>query len=360
MAGIIGYGFSLPFMRIKVEEIHRVWKNTNLGRIKNGMKVNERAVLQPNEDTLTLAIAAARGAIENAGIARESIDALFLGTYTNPYDSRPSMTTIAEAIGTKKDVMGCDVQFSGKSCSTAIQICSAMVDSGMARMALAIGSDTINRHTCPGREYEYAASAGAAAFVIGKDKPILKIFETSSYVSELSDFFRVEGERYIQNIGLRGELYPAWEVGFADHVIHAAQAVMNKAGFKAGDYDYAVFQQPGGFAPYAAGERLGFSKEQIDPGVIAPDIGDCGSASAMLGLANVLDTAKAGQKILLVTYGFGAGSDAFSLEVMPAIEAHRQKVPIAKYLAENKSLVDYATACRLEYKYMQDMSPLYR
>jgi len=169
----------------------------------------------------------------------------------------------------------------------------------------------------------------------------------------------VEGDRYIQNIGVGGELYPAWEIGFADHVTHAVNALMKEMNFKPRDYDYAVFQQPFGFAPYTLGERLGFAREQIEPGVIAPVIGDCGAASALLALIHVLDTAKPRQRILLATYGFGAGSDALSLEVAPAMEKKRPAVPLADSLYKRKAMVDYATSCRLEYKYIQDSSPLY-
>jgi len=229
----------------------------------------------------------------------------------------------------------------------------------MAKVGLAVASDTINRHTCPGRFYEYTASAGAAAFVIGQENVLADIVGTHSYATDLSDFFRTEGERYIQNIGTGGEIYPAWEIGFVDHVVQAGEALMTSLSLRPKDYTYAVFQQPYGFAPYAVGQRLGFTKEQIEPGVIAPMIGDCGAASSLLGLVHVLDRAKKGERIFLASYGFGAGSDALSLEVTPAIETKRPGASLAAYLYEKKSLVDYATACRLEYKYMQDVSPLY-
>jgi len=359
VAGIIGYGAYLPFARIEVEEIHRVWRNTSLDKVKNILKVNERAVLQPNEDTITLAVAAAKGALEQSGVDRAKIDALFLGTCTNPYDSRPSTTVIAEAIGINPHFIGGDVQFSGKSGTTAIQICLGLIKSRMAKIGLAIASDTINRHTCPGRIYEYTASAGSAALLVGEEDPIVEIEGTSSYASDLSDFFRMEGERYIQNIGAGGELFPAWEIGFVDHIVHAGESLMKEMNLKPKDYSFAIFQQPYGFAPFAIGERLGFTKEQIEPGVIAPMIGDCGAASSLLGLVHVLDNAEKGQRIFLTSYGFGAGSDALSLEVTSALEAKRPRVPLSKYLYEKKNMVDYATACRLEYKYMQDLNPLY-
>ena len=359
MTGIIGYGAYVPFSRIKVDEIYKAWRNVSLDKLKNVLMVEERAVLEPNEDTITLAVAAAKAALDHSGVAKEEVDAVFLGTCTNPYDSRPSTTVISEAIGTSPHFIGGDIQFSGKSGTTAIQICLGLVRSGMAKVGLAVASDTINRHTCPGRSYEYTASAGAAAFLLGDAEPIAEIKATSSYATELADFFRVEGERYIQNIGAGGELFPAWRIGFSDHVAKASEKLMGETGLRPKDYTYAVFQQPYGFAPFAVGERIGFTKAQIEPGVIARTIGDCGAASSLLGLIAVLDRAKKGERIFLASYGFGAGSDALSLEVTGAIEAKRPKVALSTLLNKRKRLVDYATACRLEYKYLQDLSPLY-
>ena len=130
----------------------------------------------------------------------------------------------------------------------------------MAELALAIGADTINRHTCPGRMAEYAGSAGAVAVVLGTENVIAEIRGTASYASDLSDSFRVEGERYIQDIGDGGKLYPAFEVGMVEHVTKAAEALSAKVGVTAADYDYAVFQQPYGVIPHVLGERLGFKK----------------------------------------------------------------------------------------------------
>jgi len=358
VTGIVGYGASIPYTRIKVDEIHRVWRNFALSHITDVLKLDEKAVLQPNEDTITLAVGAAQRALEHAAVDLSRIGAAFLGTCTNPYDSRPSVTIVSEALGLPYGIISADLQFAGKSGTTAMQACLGLVRSGMAELALAIGADTINRHTCPGRMAEYAASAGAVAVVLGNEGVIAEIRGTAAYASDLSDFFRVEGERYIQNIGDGGKLYPAFEVGMVEHVTKAAEALSAKVGLAPKDYDYAVFQQPYGVIPFVLGERLGYTARQIEPGAIASRIGDCGAASALLGLANVLDSAKAGQKILVVSYGFGAGADAVSLETTPLIERKRPALSVARLLA-NKSLVDYATASRLEYKYAQDTSPLY-
>jgi 3-hydroxy-3-methylglutaryl CoA synthase len=359
MVGIVGYGAGIPFLRIKVEEINRVWGNIPLHRIKNVQMLTERTVLQPDEDTVTLAVGATRRAIEHANNGdKAKIDAIFLGTCTNPYDTRASVTLVEEALALNRSAYSADIQFGGKSGTTAMQMCLALIIAGMAEQAISIGSDTINRHTSPGRLSEYAASAGAVALVLGKDDVIAEIKGTTSYASDLSDFFRLEGERYINDIGPGGKMYPAFEIGMAGHIVNASTSLLKQVGMKPTDYDYAVFQQPDGAIPYVLGERLGFTKEQIQPGVVSTEIGDCGSASSLLGLANVLDKAKAGQKIFLAAYGFGAGADAFSLETTSLIEEKRPQITIRKLL-DNKAMIDYAKAVRNEYKYAQEIGPLY-
>lgn len=359
MIGLVSYGGWIPFYRIKVEDIGRVWANIPLSKIKDGQKLSERAVLQPNEDTNTMAVAACKRALEMAGFdTGASLDAIFLGTCTNPYNTRASVTVIQEALGFKKNVISSDIQFGGKSGTTSMQICYSMVKSGIAKQAMAIGSDTINRHTSPGHFHEYSASAGAVAVIIGSENVIAEIKGTSSYSSDLSDFFRIEGQRYIVNNNFCGQPYPEFEIGMMDHVNGAFKELLKNVKMKATDFDYAIFQQPYGSIPYLLGKRLGFTLEQIKPGVVANLIGDCGSASAMLGLAQVLDNAKPGEKIIMISYGFGAGADAFVLEVTPKIMNKRPKRTV-KSLLNNKKYIDYANSIRYEFKYMQEMGPLY-
>lgn len=359
MIGIVSYGGWIPFLRLKVEDIEEVWANTAISKIKEGRKLSERTVLQPNEDSNTMAVGAARRAIEMAGGSVNDIDAVFLGTCTNPYDTRASVTVTQEALGIKKEVISSDLQFGGKSGTTAMQLGYGLVKAGMAKQTLAIGSDTINRHTAPGHIHEYAASAGAMAVILGTEKVIAEIKGTASYSSDLSDFFRIEGDRYIQDNSFCGQPYPEFEIGMMAHVSGASDKLLAQLGMKPNDFDYAVFQQPYGSIPYILAERLGFTPEQTKPAVVSDRIGDCGSASAMLGLANVLDSARPGEKIFMCSYGFGAGADAFALEVTPEILNVKPKKTVEDLIAY-KRVVNYADAIRYEYKYMQEMHPFYQ
>lgn len=355
-SGIVGYGASIPYRRMSVQQTLDVWKNSDVGIIKYHLKASERAVLFFNEDTVTLATQSSRNALRLAGLDGKQIDALYLGTGTNPWASNPSSPVIAESIGTSPDVTCSDVQFSGKSGTSAMQICSALAESGSVTYGLAIGADTLNRHVQPGELYEDVASAGSVSLVIGKENVIARIQGIQSHTSSLCDWFRLDGDRYIRTGS--SDIPDAITIGLQEHTVAAVEKLNRKLGLKAADYTYAVFQQPYGYVPFAVGGVLGFKPEQVAPGNISEDIGDCGAASALLGLANVLDIAKAGDRILLASYGFGAGSDAFSLEVTPAIQEKRGRAPLVKDLLARKEMVDYATAMKYEHKYLRSIYPL--
>ena len=81
--------------------------------------------------------------------------------------------------------------------------------------------------------------------------------------------------------------------------------------------------------------------------------GDTGASSPFIGLAKVLEEAKAGDKIFLVSYGFGAGSDAVSLTVTENIEKIRGKGKTVDEHISNKTMLDYKMAMKLEYKYIR-------
>lgn len=354
--GIVNYGAYIPRKRMKVEDIINTWQNASSAVTQYRLLINERAVLSPDEDTNTLAIAAARQALERARVNAGDIGALILGTCTNPYDSRPSSTMVSEAIGVGPHILGGDIQFGGKSGTTALQIIYSFIASGMTNCGIAIGADTINRHIAPGDLYEATASAGAVALILGTKNIIAEIEDTCSYASDLSDFFRLEGERYIRSA--MGIGAATWEVGLVHHSQEAARNLMKKLGTSAENYQFAVFQQPYGRTSYMVAEGLGFVKQQVDPGIVADQIGDTGSASSLLGLARVLNQAKAGDRILLISYGFGAGSDAISLRVTPEIDKCRDEICIVDRLLEDKIMVNYAMAAKYEYKYIKHEYPL--
>ncbi len=340
MVGIITYGAYIPRYRIKVEEIARVW-GANAAEISGGLGVFEKAVPDYDENTATFAVEAARAALARREVDVSEIKAVYVGSESHPYAVKPTAVTVGEAIGATPVMTAADYEFACKAGTAAIQTSMGLVASGMMKYAVAIGADTAQG--APGDALEYTAAAGGAAYIIGNDDPIAEINDTCSFTSDTPDFWRREGEDYPQHGGRF-----SGEPGYFKHVESAAKMMMERRGTRPSDYDYAVFHQPNAKFPQKAAKTLGFTSEQIKPGLLVPRLGNTYSGAVPLGLAAVLDIAKPGDRIFVTSYGSGAGSDSFDITVTEAIldKIDRSKAPSVESMLEKKKYLDYAVYAR--------------
>jgi hydroxymethylglutaryl-CoA synthase len=329
--GIIGYGAYIPRYRIAAKEIARVWTGG-----QGGLPVQAKSVPGPDEDTITMSIEASRYALARAGVPASSINAVWVGSESPPYSVKPSGTIISEALGTSPWISSANWEFACKAGSEAMTAGMGMVGSGMNNYALTIGADTAQAR--PGDALEYTASAGAAAVVLGPAEEALATIEgTVSYVTDTPDFYRRSDRPY----PVHGNRFTG-EPAYFSHVRNAANRLLEELGRTPQDYHYAVFHQPNAKFPQTVAKQLGFTQEQIAPGLLSPRIGNTYSAIVMLGLAAVLDIAKPGEKIFLTTYGSGAGSDAYSLVVTDALLERRNRAPLTSTFIEREEFIDYA------------------
>jgi hydroxymethylglutaryl-CoA synthase len=352
--GIISYGVSVPYRRLPVKATLDVWLTTSPELIISSLGVSERGVLGFDQDGNTFAVDAIKAAIEKNGSAQDA-DVVLYGTATNPYDSRPSATIIAEATNIKHSAFSADLQFSGKSGTAALILASGMVGADLSKTAIAVAADTINRHTAPGDMTEPYAGAGAGALALGTEDVIATIDGYESFATDLSDNFRVEGERYIKSGMLLGQAKN--DIGIYDHTVTAGEALMKKLGTTPADYTYCVAQQTTPSEAKKIAAKLGFTQEQTEKCLFAGTIGDTGAASTFIGLAKVLDSAKPGEKIFIISYGYGAGADAISLTVTENIGKVQGKGASVEALVNNKQIIDYGTATKYEYKFIRHSFP---
>lgn len=342
MAGIVGYGVYVPSFRIKVEEIAKVWGD-NPTAVSRGLIVNEKSVPGPDEDTATISVEASRNALKRASIDPQKIGAVYVGSESHPYAVKPTATIVSEAVEAAPQLTAADLEFACKAGTAGIQMCMGLVDSGLVEYGLAVGADTAQG--APSDALEYTASAGGAAYVIGGNDTIADFEGMYSYTSDTPDFYRREGKPYPKHGGrFTGE--PA----YFKHVLSAGKGLFQKMGTEAGDYDYAVFHQPNGKFYIRAAKVLGFNKEQYEAGLLCPSIGNTYSGATPLGLAAVLDIAEPGDRIMAVSYGSGAGSDAFSITVNDEIDNRRELAPKVQDMIKNKEYVDYSIYAKFKGK----------
>ena len=342
LVGIVSYGAFIPRYRIKTEEIAKIW-GKNGKEIAKGLNVYSKSVPDVDEDVITISVESARNALKRCNISSNEIGAIYSGSESHPYAVKPTSTIVAQAINAPSLLYSADYEFACKAGTAAIQNCMGLVKSDMIKYGLAIGADCAQGK--PGDALEYSASAGGAAYLIGKDNVIAEINDTSSYTTDTPDFWRREGEKY-PNHGGRFTGMPA----YFKHVIACGKFLMEKIGSKPSDYDYLVLHQPNGKFPIRASKLLGFNYNQLETALLTPIIGNTYSGSTLLGLASVLDVSKPKDRIFVVSYGSGAGSDAFDITVTNKIKDLNNNGSTVKSMIENEKYIDYGTYAKYRSK----------
>lgn len=333
--GIIGYGAYVPRYRLPAAEVARVWKGGEAG-----LPIKEKSVPGLDEDVVTMSIEAARNALLRGGISPGAIRAVWVGSESHPYAVKPTSTIVAEAIGAVPNVQAGDWQFACKAGTEAMVAAIGFIGSRMADYALAIGMDTAQGK--PGDALEYTAGAGGAAFLLGPAEEALAVINnTYSYVTDTPDFWRRAYQKYPEH----GQRFTG-EPAYFKHITAAAEALMEANETTAADYAYAVFHQPNTKFPQRVAAQLGFSKEQVQAGLLVPVIGNTYAGAAIIGLTAILDQAQPGDRILMVSFGSGAGSDAFDIHVTQALPARRDLAPPTQAYIARRTEIDYATYTR--------------
>jgi hydroxymethylglutaryl-CoA synthase len=337
--GIVGYGAYVPRYRLPAKEVARIWTGGH-----GGLPIKEKAVPGLDEDVVTMSIEAARNALARAQIDPTRIRAVWVGSESHPYAVKPTSTIVAEAIGAVPNVQAADWEFACKAGTEAMVAAMGFIGSSMADYALAIGMDTAQGR--PGDALEYTAGAGGAAYILGPAEDSLAVIHGSfSYVTDTPDFWRRDHQVYPEH----GQRFTG-EPAYFKHITEAARQLMEAIHTTPDDYRYAVFHQPNTKFPQRVASMLGFKKEQIAPGLLVPVIGNTYAGAALIGLTSVLDMAEPGDRVLLVSFGSGAGSDAFDIQVTEMI---RQRCNLALKTADyiaRRTPIDYAEYARLRGK----------
>jgi hydroxymethylglutaryl-CoA synthase len=325
--GIVGYGIYLPWCRIKLSDLAAAWGENFTAPV-------EKTVPFWDEDSITMAVEATQNAIKHAEIDEPEIGAIYFGTTTNPYLEKQGSSILASTINVKPKTLNMDFTGSARSSTLAMLACMDAIKSGSIKYGLVVGSDRLVAR--PGDAMDYLSSSGAAAVILGEERVIAEIEGTYSYATEFTERFRTEERPLPTGTIPRFER----EHGFINHVATATKGLMENVGKKTEDFKYAVFTVPELTYPRRIARAIGLTPDQLNPGMVASSIGYTGSSSVLIALTAVLDKAKLGERIMMVSYSNG-GSDAFSLLPTKNIEKKRQNI-VEGYL-KRKKYVNYTT-----------------
>jgi len=335
--GIVGYGVY-----------------TSRFRIREGNM--ERSVPFIDEDAITAAVEAGKLALIHSGVDSSLVGKVYVGSESSPYAVKPIASKVAQVLKLgeeDEDLQGVDAvdtEFACKAATSMFKDAASLVNFPKSNIqhTLVIGTDNSQAapRDCLGGELDLFVGFGGCAYVFGKHDVIAEIEGWYSCTSDTPDFWRRDGEPYPMHGGrFTGD--PA----YFKHVRKAAKKLMERLRLKVGDISYFIAHQPNVQFPVKIAKDLGFKEEQYLPSLQVAKFGNTYSGSSPVGLAAVLDLAKPDERILIVSYGSGAGSDAYSFITTSQIrdKRQRQKMPV-RYQAENPFLeyVDYTTYRRLK------------
>lgn len=338
-SAIIGFGTYLPKYRIKISDIARHWRQ-DPATVISSLGVEEKSVPGLDEDSFTLAFEAAQLALETSGVPSSEISAIFVGSESHPYAVKPTSGMLVSALKIDPFSHAADLEFACKAGTAGLQIVDSFIRSGQVRFGLAVGTDTAQSK--PGDALEYTAAAGAAAILLGPathKNAICRIDKTLSYTTDTPDFWRAEGDPYPRHAGRF-----TGEPGYFHHVRETICRLVKISNVKLSKIDHIVFHMPNAKFPMRIAKECGITEKQMRTGFIVPMIGNTYSACSLIGLASILEKAKKNERILIVSYGSGAGCDAFLLtmlkngKLLPRDERERAYLKYDEYLEHSGAL----------------------
>jgi hydroxymethylglutaryl-CoA synthase len=332
--GIVGYGvYSSKF------------------RIKEGSM--ERSVPFLDEDSITAAIEAGKMALIHSGVDHRKIGKVYVGSESNPYAVKPIASKVSQVLKLGEEceaegiqcVDAIDTEFACKAATSVFKDAASLVYYPHSEdfYAMVIGTD--NSQSAPrgepGGELDLFVGYGAGAFIFGMSDVIAQFEGWTSVTSDTPDFWRRDQQPYPSHGG-RFTGVPA----YFKHVSKAAKKLMGQLKLETRDFDYFVAHQPNAAFPTRVAKTLGFKEEQFLPGLQVSRFGNTYSGCSPIGLAAVLDLAKPNERILMASYGSGAGSDTYSFITTNQLQDKRPRQKFTtRYQAENRFLqyVDYGT-----------------
>ncbi|MBN1104779.1 MAG: OB-fold domain-containing protein [Deltaproteobacteria bacterium] len=322
--GVTAYGVYIPRYRMDRKVIRGA-----MGWFNPAGLPGEKAVANYDEDSITMAVAAAWSCLDGKAAG---IKSLCFATTTHPYGEGEGAAIIGTVLGLSQRMRTADFGGSLKSGTSALLAASESVKSGSVESALVCAADS--RLGRPGTANEMMFGDGAAALTIGREGVMATLEGSFSVSYDFPDYRRLGSDSYVSSVEERF----IREEGYAKFLQEAIRGLLTRFGVKPESFAKVGFPclHVGQFS--AIGKRLGFQQDQLHSPLLTTT-GEMGAASPLVLLAGMLDNAKPGDNLLLASYGNGA--EALWWKVTEEIGKKRRSEKLGGAMARRKSLTSY-------------------
>ncbi len=303
---ILGSGSYLPKKILTNKDIEEIVDTTDEW-IFDRTGIRQRHVVVEGETCSDLAVAAARAAMEAAGVDPSEIDLIVLAT-TTPDQIFPSTACIIQPRLGIKGVPAFDVQAVCAGFVYALSVADQFVRTGSAKRALVIGADTMSRlldwqdrSTC----ILFADGAGAVVLGAAEEPGII-----STHISAdgaYKDLLQVpkgigRGGCEDPYLEMRGNEVFRWAVSTLGRIV---EETLEANGMTKSDIDWLVPHQANIRIIQATARRLDLPMEQVV--VTVADHGNTSAASIPLALDTAVRDGRIQRGQTILMEGFGGG-----------------------------------------------------
>lgn len=326
--GILAYGGYIPQSRLQRSEIAKAhaWFNPGL----KGLAKGERAMANWDEDSVTMAVEAARDCL--TGFDRDQVTAVYMASTTFPFVDRQNAGIVADALALRSNLQTLDFASSQRAGSAALAVALQVAKGGSGPILFTASE---KRKTLAASPLELTSGDGAASFLVGTGKVIARLLGSHTEAVDFVDHFRGENEDYDYSWEER------WirDEGVVKIVPAAVNAVLEATGVKAADITTFCFPLAARGSAAAVAKKVGIPESAVADNLQA-NVGEAGTAHSMVMLAHALESAKPGDKILVAS--FGQGSDALLFEVTGAITSLPARRGVSGYLKRRYAETNYS------------------
>lgn len=323
MVGIVAVGAYVPLLRLQRAAMAEAtaWFNPALaGRAKG-----ERALANWDEDTLTMAVEAARDCLWDRD--RSGIDKVILASTSLPFADRLNAGVIKEALNLPDGLGALDITGSQRAGTSALL---AALESG--RPTLCVASE--RRLAKPASEAEFINGDAAAAFLVGDQDPVAEFLGSHSTTVDFVDHFRPTDRPYDY------EWEGRWvrDEGYRKLIPPAVAEALKALGLEAAAVDHFIAALPVAGLDRSLANDLGIRPEAVCAS-LRDTLGFAGAAHPLVLLAQVLETARPGALIVLLA--FGQGCDVLVFRVTDAAAGRSEALGVAGWLARRRPEMNY-------------------
>jgi hydroxymethylglutaryl-CoA synthase len=359
MVGIASFGGYIPRLRLSRKAMVDAngWFNGSLRAYAKA----ERAICSWDEDSLTMAVEAARDAL--ADRPREGFRALYLATTSAPFEDRQNAGIVAQALRLGEDLNTMDVGASQRAGTTGL---IAALDAVAARGGPVLYVASEKRRAPAASPAELLYGDGAAALILDRGDGVAKFVASRSASVDFVDHYKGKGRDFDYNWEER------WirDEGYLKIVPPVIEGALKEAGLEPADIAHFCLPCTLPRVAQSIAKKLGFAETSVRPNLDG-QCGDTGTAHSLVMLVHALQEAKPGERILVAS--FGQGCDALVFEatadlpamqkarrgILGSLKRRKEETNYAKYLAFN-DLIKMERGLRSEVDKQTPLTTLYR